>query len=78
VASQPLDELTTTDLVKRKRFAKVVLWVMVVLAALNLVAGVVADRPSLLAITAALFAVGYPMYAGRKKVEAELARRREA
>lgn len=73
--SPPIEDLTTVQLTKRRRFAAFVLGILVGVSALNLIVGAWTGRTELFAVAAAMFAVGYPMYAGKQKVEAELARR---
>jgi hypothetical protein len=73
--SPPIKDLTTVQLTKRRRFAAFLLWVIVGVSALNLIVGAWTGRTELFAVAAAMFAIGYPMYAGKKKAEAELARR---
>jgi hypothetical protein len=77
MAEQDLKNLSTQKLEKRKTFAKVMLWILVCVSVLNIIVAAIADRPELFAVAAAMFAVGYPMYAGMKKVEAELQTRDE-
>lgn len=77
MASENLKDLSTETLKKRKTFSTVILGVLVGVTALNIVVGAVAKRPELFAVAGAMFAVGYPMYAGRQKVEAELQSRED-
>lgn len=72
MAEEELGDLSTATLEKRRTLATVLLGILVGVTALNIIAAAVAKRPALLAVAAAMFAVGYPMYAGRQKVEAEL------
>jgi hypothetical protein len=72
MAKEELGDLSTATLEKRKTFATVILGILVGVTALNIIVAAVAKRSELFAVAAAMFAVGYPMYAGRQKVEAEL------
>lgn len=72
MAGEDLQSLSTEMLKKRRTFATVILGILVGVGAANIVVGAVAKRTELFAVAATLFVVGYPMYAGRQKVEAEL------
>lgn len=72
MAGEDLQSLSTEMLKKRRTFATVILGILVGVGAANIVVGAVAKRTELFAVAGALFVVGYPMYAGRQKVEAEL------
>ena len=77
MAKQDLQTLSTQELQKKRTFATVLLWILVAVGVLNIIVAAVTDNPNLYAVAAAMFAVGYPMYAGMKKVEAELQTRED-
>ena len=73
-----LEELSTETLGKRKRFASLLLGILIGLVLVNVVVGVVTRNLSLAATAAALLAVGLPMFVGMKKINAELKKRDDA
>jgi hypothetical protein len=77
MAREDLRSLSTATQEKRRTFATVVLGVLVGVAALNIIVAAVSKRSTLFAVAAAMFAVGYPMYAGRQKVEVQLRSRED-
>ncbi len=78
MAKQELESLETGELEKRKRFSALLLGILLGLAAFNVAFGAVTGRLDLLAVAAALMAVGLPMFAGLKRINAELGRRGKA
>ena len=58
VAKEDLGDLSTATLEKRKTFATVILGIVVGVTALNVIVAVVAKRPELFAVAAAMFANG--------------------
>jgi len=77
MAKQDLKNLGTNELQRKKTIATVLLWILFGVGLLSIGVGAIRGRHELFATPAVLFAVGYPMYAGMKKVEAELRRRED-
>ena len=75
MAKESLEELTTDQLTKRKKFGALILGILVGLIIVNVVVGVLAWTPALGVTSLALLAVGLPMFLGIKKINAELAKR---
>jgi len=75
MAQEPLENLDTTVLRKRRRLASVLLWVLVVMALINGLTGLVIQRFDLILVVPALLVMALPMWLGKKKTDAELARR---
>lgn len=69
--------MATHQLKRKRATAKVLLWILLGVSLLSIVVGAVRGRPQLFATPAVLFAVGYPIYAGLKKVESELYKRED-
>ncbi len=77
MAKKDLENVSTPELKKKKTLASVLLWILVGVGLANIIVGAVVGSPKLFAVPAALFAVGFPMYVGMKRVEAELHRRED-
>ena len=77
MAKQDLENLSTHELKKKKRFGSFLLGILVGVQLVSFIVGAAARRPELFAVAAALFAVGFPMYVGMNRVDAELHRRED-
>ena len=75
MAQEPIENLSVNELTKRKKFAALILGVMLGLGVVNVVVALVTGRLGLLAVVAALFVTGLPMLIGVKKISVELAKR---
>ncbi len=70
-----LESLSVEELLRKKKFASVILVVLAVVLAANIVVGVLRGRANLVVIGAALVATGLPMFMGVKRIKGELERR---
>ena len=77
MAKENLENLSTDELKRKKKFGALILGILVGVQLVSFIVGAAARRPELFAVAAALFAVGFPMYVGMNRVDAELHRRED-
>ena len=75
---EQLTDLSAGQLKKKKRFATIVLSLLLGLLVVNAALAVVAGRYELVGVSAALIGVGLPMMLGLKKINLELGRRKQS
>ena len=75
MAKQNLESLSTDELKKKKKIASLLLSIMAAVLLANIIVAILKGRPGLVAVAAALFAVGLPMFIGVKRINGELERR---
>jgi hypothetical protein len=75
MAQEPLENLDTTVIRKRRRFASILLWVLVVVALANGLTALVKPSFTMIVMVPALLLCALPMWVQIKRFDAELARR---
>ena len=75
MAKQNLESLSTDELKKKKKFASLLLGILAGVLLANIIVAILKGRLNLVAIAAALIAVGLPMFIGVKRINGELERR---